>query len=57
MSKYTVVCPNALEKDGVSITTKFTYTNLEKAIEHKVLCDNWAKQNDKESLAYIVEEE
>ena len=56
MSEYTVVCPNSLEKDGVSVNIKFTYTNLEKAIEHKTLCDNWAIKNNKESLAYIVEE-
>ena len=52
--EYTLVCPEAAKnKDGVTLTTKFTYATYEEAAEHKRLCEEWAKTTGKKDKSYI----
>ena len=57
--EYTLVCPNAIvnKRKGLSISTYFTYSNKEEALEHKAACDQWDKETGRTPRSYILEEE
>lgn len=54
--QYVLTCPNVVNKPekGLVINTVFYYDNLEDALEHKALCDEWDKGFGKEPTSYIT---
>lgn len=56
--EYTLVCPNAIvvKQKGLNISTYFTYSNKEAALEHKKACDKWDREIGREPRSYIIEE-
>lgn len=59
MKEYILTCPNALKvpAKGLVISTQFAYTDLDDALRHKAMCDDFDISQGVKPKSYIQEVE